>query len=185
MNEQSDYSIAYIADLLCSTSAFDGMPRDQAISIAKMMSMRFCAKDETLVKEGAPNLGLLVLVVAGEATIASRFPDDAQNLVYRRATPGHIIGEVGFIDGEAHSATCTATTDMHVAVLERENMGLLMQSNTLAAAQLMAGLLRLMAQRIRHANKSLLALGHAKRKLQQQNEELQTSNTRPQNLSRS
>jgi CRP/FNR family transcriptional regulator, cyclic AMP receptor protein len=185
MNEQTDYSIADIAELLCSGSAFNGMPSDQATSIAKMMSMRVCAKGEVLAKEGAPNAGLLMLVVAGEATIASRFSDEEQNLVYRHATPGHIIGEVGFIDGEPHSATCTAITDMDIAVLERENMGLLMQSNTLAAAQLMAGLLRLMAQRIRHANKNLLALGRAKRRLQQQNDELQTSSTRPQNLSSS
>ncbi len=162
---QNDYSIGQIADLLCSTHAFDGMPREQALSVAAMMTMRSYARGDCLVRQGDPSTGMLVLVADGEVKISSRFKGEARNLVYRRATPGHLLGEVSFIDCAPHSATCTALTNLDVAVLAREDMAVLMQERPLAAAQLLAGMLRLMAQRLRNANDNLIALTQSSRSL--------------------
>jgi CRP/FNR family transcriptional regulator, cyclic AMP receptor protein len=153
------YTLGAIADLLGSDTAFVGMPRADAIRVAEMMAMREYNLGELLTQEGDENRGLLMLVVEGEAKITSKIVNGVDTLVYRRATPGHLIGEVGFIDGRAHSATCTAVVDMYVAVLKREQLALLLEREPKSALQLMAGLLKIMAQRVRHANMTIQTLG--------------------------
>lgn len=153
------YSVGKIADLLSKGAAFEGMPRPEAMRVAAMMSMRQYQEGQNLTQEGSDNSGLLMLIVSGEAKISSKLVNGVDSLVYRRAKPGHLIGEVGFIDGHPHSATCTAMTDLHVAVLERDHLAKLISSEPFAAAQLMAGLLKIMAKRIRHANMTMQTLG--------------------------
>ena len=146
-----------IADLLGSSTAFSGMPRNEAMRIVDVMLMQTYRKGDVLAEEGAPSAGKLILIVSGEVQISSRGATDGGHLVFRKARPGHLIGEVGFIDNQPHSATCMALTDMHVAVMQRDHLVHLLEHNALAAAQLMAGLLRLLAQRIRVANTHMLS----------------------------
>jgi CRP/FNR family transcriptional regulator, cyclic AMP receptor protein len=153
------YTLGDIADLLGADTAFSGMPRAEAIRVAEMMAMRQYMQGELLTQEGDENRGLLMLVVSGEAKVTSKIINGVDTLVYRRATPGHLIGEVGYIDGRPHSATCTALTAMHVAVLKREHLATLLEREPKAAMQLMAGLLKIMAQRVRHANLTIQTLG--------------------------
>jgi CRP/FNR family transcriptional regulator, cyclic AMP receptor protein len=159
MTPPTNYTVGQVADLLRSGDAFEGMPREQALAVANRMNMRSYPAGEHITRQGEPSQGRLVLVVAGLVKVSSQYKSapgaSTPNLVYRRAKPGHILGEVSFIDCEPHSATCTAETALDVAVLERADMALMMQENTLAAAQLLAGLSRLMAKRVRNANENL------------------------------
>ncbi len=159
MNTLDSYSLGEIASLLGTGTAFEGMPRAHAMRIAELMAMREYQSGEHLTEEGSSNLGFLMLVVSGEAKVTSKLVTGVETLVYRMAKPGHIIGEVGFIDNKPHSATCTAITTMHVAMLKRDHLTLLLDVQPLAAAQLMAGLLKVMAQRLRHANMTIQTLG--------------------------
>jgi CRP/FNR family transcriptional regulator, cyclic AMP receptor protein len=172
MPDQVTYSIGQIADLLSSDTAFAGMPLAQALRVAEVMGMCEYQAGEMLTQEGSDNQGYLMLVVSGEAKITSKLVNSVDTLVYRRAVPGHLIGEVGFIDGNAHSATCTAVTHMQVAVLERDHLSRLLESQPLAATQLMAGLLKIMAQRVRHANMTIQTLGVVHMGLQKEIAEL-------------
>ncbi len=156
MSAPKKYSVGHIAQLLCSSSAFFGMPDPISLRIAEQMQMRRFEVDALLTAEGYTNQGHLMLVVDGLAEISSRSIADGGHLVHRVAKPGHLIGEVGFIDGQAHSATCTAISEMHVAFLAREKFMNMFDSDAQSAVQLMAGLLRLLAQRIRHANAYML-----------------------------
>jgi CRP/FNR family transcriptional regulator, cyclic AMP receptor protein len=153
------YTLGQIADLLSCDTAFAGMPRSQAMRIVELMAMREFAKGEVLMRQGQENIGYLMLVVSGQATLSSQLVNSIDTMVHRRAVPGHLMGEVGFIDGEPHSATCIADTDMHVAVLPREQLSLMLDTQPNAAAQLMAGLLKILAQRVRHANMTMQTLG--------------------------
>ncbi len=159
MADVQTYTLGKIADLLSSDTAFAGMPRTQAMRIVELMAMREFAKGQVLMRQGEDNIGYLMLVVSGQATLSSQLVNSIDTMVHRRAVPGHLMGEVGFIDGEPHSATCTADTDMHVAVLPREQMSLMLETQPVAAAQLMAGLLKILAQRVRHANMTMQTLG--------------------------
>lgn len=181
MTEPADYSLGLIADLLGSGTAFAGMPRSELMAIVSEMSMREFRQGDEMAREGAKNSGHLMLIVKGEAQISTSYITDGSTLVYRRARAGHIMGEVGFIDGQPHSASVTAVTDMHVAILERAHLATLMATSPLAAAQLMAALLKLMAQRIRHANQTMRDQNFVKRHFQKENDHLQQENKRLQN----
>ncbi len=166
------FTLGQIADLLSSSMAFSGMPKKEAIRVAEMMAMRRFEPHDHLTEEGAENQGHLMLVVSGEARITSKIVNDVETLVYRLAKPGHVIGEVGFIDGRPHSATCTATCQMQVAVLKREQLAVLIEQEPKAAMQLMAGLLKIMAQRLRHSNTTIQTLGVVHLGLQKEIENL-------------
>lgn len=172
MSTTPAYSLGQIADLLSSATAFVGMPRQQALRVAEVMAMCEYKEGELLTQEGSTNHGHLMLVVSGEAKITSKLVNGVDTLVFRRATAGHLIGEVGFIDGSKHSATCTALRPMHVAVLERDHLTRMLENQPMAAAQLMAGLLKIMAQRVRDANMTIQTLGVVHMGLQKEIEEL-------------
>jgi CRP/FNR family transcriptional regulator, cyclic AMP receptor protein len=159
MVDVQTYTLGQIADLLSSDTAFAGMPRAQAMRIVELMAMREFSKGQVLMRQGQENIGYLMLVVSGQATVSSQLVNSIDTMVHRRAVPGHLMGEVGFIDGEPHSATSIADTDMHVAVLPREQLSVMLDSQPKAAAQLMAGLLKILAQRVRHANMTMQTLG--------------------------
>lgn len=145
------------AQLLSGSAAFQGMPTSIAKRIASMMEMRHYRAGDKLTEEGRLNAGHLMIVMTGQAEISSSNNKDGGFLVHRVAKPGHIIGEVGFIDGQAHSATCEALSETTTAVLKRDDFIQMFEHDALSASQLMAGLLRLLAKRIRHANKYMLA----------------------------
>jgi CRP/FNR family transcriptional regulator, cyclic AMP receptor protein len=159
MGDVTGYSLGQIADLLSSATAFAGMPRAHAMRVAEVMAMLEFQKDEHLTEEGQENKGRLMLVVSGEARITSKLINGVNTLIYRHAKPGHLIGDVGFIDGKPHSATCTADTIVHVAVLQRDHLTELLETQPKVATQLMAGLLKILAQRVRHANMTIQTLG--------------------------
>ena len=146
-----------VAQLLSSSVAFQGMPDKIAKRIASLMTMRDFKAGEHLTVEGQANAGCLMIVISGAAEIASSHMQDGGHLVHRLAQPGHVIGEVGFIDGQAHSASCEALEFTRMAVLSRDDFIKMFEADAGSAAQLMAGLLRLLAQRIRHANSHMIA----------------------------
>ena len=162
----SQTEIDHIAELLRSGSAFQGMPSNVARRIAVLMELKQFPAGEKLTTEGQANVGSLMILISGEAEISSSDVKDGGHLVHRVAQPGHIIGEVGFIDGQAHSATCEALVPTHAAVLLRSDFIQMFEADALSAAQLMAGLLRLLARRIRHANRYMLAQDQQLLKLQ-------------------
>jgi CRP/FNR family transcriptional regulator, cyclic AMP receptor protein len=154
LNESETLQVSH---LMRGEGALEGMPEVVSRRIASMMSMIDFPAGADLTQENKTNHGLLMLVVSGRVEISSAHRHESGHLVHRVAKPGNIIGEVGFIDGQAHSATCTACEPTRVAALERDDFVHLFETDTACAAQLMAGLMRLMARRIRHANRFMLA----------------------------
>ncbi len=168
MTDTSAYSLGHIAKLLGSGTAFANMPMDEALRIAEMMVLHEYQTGEILTEEGQTNLGQLMLVVHGEVKITSKLINAMDTLVYRTASAGHLIGEVGFIDTQPHSATCSAMGLVHVAVLPHTVFTRLLEKQPYAAAQLMAGLLKIIAQRVRHANMTIQTLGVVHQGLQEE-----------------
>ncbi len=168
MTEDPAYSLGHIAKLLSSGTAFANMPMDEALRVAEMMALHEYQAGEVLTQEGETNQGQLMLVVHGEVRVTSKLINAMDSLVYRIASAGHLVGEVGFIDGQPHSATSIATGLVHVAILPRPVFIALVEQQPFAAAQLMAGLLKIMAQRVRHANMTIQTLGVVHNGLQEE-----------------
>ena len=80
--------------------------------------------------------------------------------------PGSLIGEMGVIDGGPRSASCTAITDVKLGVLSRAALMNLIEAHPAAAARLMLGLARGLAERLRESNRRLRTVSQVTRALQ-------------------
>jgi CRP-like cAMP-binding protein len=82
--------------------------------------------------------------------------------------PGGLIGEMGILDGAPRSATCTATTDVTVAVLSRDDLKRLMELNPRVAARFLMAISTRMAERLRETTRKLKSFNQVNLALQQE-----------------
>ena len=82
--------------------------------------------------------------------------------------PGSMIGEMGLLDGEPRSASCTAATDLTAAVLPRDAMLKLIKTKSEVAARLMLAVSKRLSDRLREANRTIKTLDGMNRALQQE-----------------
>jgi CRP-like cAMP-binding protein len=75
---------------------------------------------------------------------------------------------MGLLDGAPRSATCTAMTDLEVAVLTRVAVLELIKDNPAVAARLMLAISKRLADRLRDANHNIKLLGGVNILLQQE-----------------
>ena len=82
--------------------------------------------------------------------------------------PGSLIGEMGIIDGGPRSATCTASTDLALAVLTREALARLMDTHPSVAARLLLAMSKRIADHLRETNRKLMTFAQVSKALQQE-----------------
>ena len=92
---------------------------------------------------------------------------------------GSLIGEMGILDGEPRSATCTATTELDVAVLSREALLKLIEGQPTVAARFMLVISKRLADRLREANRKIRTFGGVSRALQQELDSAYNDATKP------
>lgn len=73
---------------------------------------------------------------------------------------------MGVIDGGPRSASCTALTDVKLGVLSRTSLLALIETQPGAAARLMLGVAKGLAERLREGNRRLRTLSRVTRALQ-------------------
>ena len=82
--------------------------------------------------------------------------------------PGSLIGDMGIIDGGPRSATCTASTDLALAVLTREALTRLMDTHPSVAARLLLAMSKRIADHLRETNRKLMTFAQVSKALQQE-----------------
>ena len=82
------------------------------------------AEGVVFIKEGdAKDTGYMVLVLDGEVTVENIVVSRTSQVTINVLGAGSLVGEMGLVDGEPRSATCTATTDLRCAILTRAALG--------------------------------------------------------------
>lgn len=71
---------------------------------------------------------------------------------------GAVFGEMGFLDGQERSADAVAFSDTELFVLSRENFDLIAEEHRRLALNLMEGLARILANRLRYTDAELRVL---------------------------
>jgi CRP/FNR family transcriptional regulator, cyclic AMP receptor protein len=119
--------------------------QEHARLIAAMEPVTARAGDKVLTK-GGPSRSLL-LVEDGELDIA----DEAmgETLILATIGPGGVVGEVGFIDGEARTHDVRARTDCRMRRLTRERLLQLVKDEPTLFAKITISLAELIAVRFR------------------------------------
>ena len=159
------------AGLLRSPSALAQLSDDDAVTVVAYMQLRRFSRGEAIVREGddaSGGQGFMALVVEGEVTVESQLMHRAQPLTVNVLGPGEVLGEMALLDGDARSASCTASTDVTCAVLTREALETLIAEQPATAAKLMTAIAGRLAERLRESGQKLQVYARLVQTLQQQ-----------------
>jgi CRP-like cAMP-binding protein len=82
--------------------------------------------------------------------------------------PGSLIGEMGLVDGEPRSASCTAVTTLRAAILTRAALNDLLDQNPRTAAKLLMAISLRIAERMRDSSDKLRMYAQLTQAMQQE-----------------
>jgi CRP/FNR family transcriptional regulator, cyclic AMP receptor protein len=157
------------AQLLRAPSALVQLSEQEALTVVSFMSPRRFPTGTALIRQGETgDTGFMVLVLDGEVTVeglrASRISPVTLSVLGR----GSLIGEMALVDGEARSATCTASSDVACAVLTRDALETLIQEQPATGAKLMTAIAVRLAERLRDVSQKLQVTTKLVQTLQQE-----------------
>ena len=170
--EGSD-SAELAAQLLTAPAAMMRLSLDEARIVVSYMSPRLFPEGTVFIQEGdSNNTDYMILVLDGEVTVES--------IVVSRITPvttavlgsGSLLGEMGIVDGEPRSATCTATSSVRAAVFTRGNLESLINEYPAIGAKFMMSISLRIAQRLRDTAEKLKLYTQLTQAMQQEIERL-------------
>ena len=157
------------ARLLVTASALDDLTLADASKVVAYMRPRRIAAGTVFIQEGeAKRNDYMLLVLEGDIAVESALPGRHETMVVNIIGPGHLIGEMGLIDGSPRSATCTANTQIYAAVLSRTALMRLLKDHPQVGARLLLVISKRMADRLRDANRKLRTFAQMNKALQQE-----------------
>jgi len=128
-NERFNRSISQIAERRSAASALAVNPifatLPQVVREVALYNGQFMTIDsgDVLVSEGNADIRFMFIVLAGEAEISMRHPNDPKKkIIVARASSGDEIGEISVITGKPHAATVVATTTLRLMVLNNDSI---------------------------------------------------------------
>jgi CRP-like cAMP-binding protein len=125
-------------ELLAGMPLFSTCSKRQLAQVAALTVQADLPKGTVMTRQGAFG-GLAFLIATGQAEVTR----DGKRIAH--VGPGDVVGELSLIDGERRSATVTATTDLEVLELNRDDLLALMKK----APPVVRKLVEALAQRVR------------------------------------
>jgi CRP/FNR family transcriptional regulator, cyclic AMP receptor protein len=124
--------------------------------LAYFMNVYSAAQDMEIIREGDGGDFMLILI-HGRVEVRKR---DRNNTPQRIAVvePGHVLGEMSMIDGEARFATCVAVEPTQFAVLDRESLARIIVEQPMLGAKILMELVLMLSQRLRATSDRVLQL---------------------------
>ena len=157
------------ARLLVTKSALFELNIEDARIVLDYMQPSRVRAGSIFIEEGeSVHTDYMVLLLDGDVRVDTGAQPPREGTVVNVIGPGSLIGEMGLLDGGPRSATCTAATDLLVAVLSRESLRRLMDENPGVAARLLLAISKRMSDRLRETNHKFKTLTHVTRALQQE-----------------
>jgi CRP/FNR family transcriptional regulator, cyclic AMP receptor protein len=158
------------ADLLRSTNALIQLSPAEALTVVSYMELQRFAEGQAIIRQGhsGGQDGFMALVIEGEVTVEAVTVSRTEPLTVNVLGPGHLMGEMSLMDGEARSATCTASTDVRCAVLTRTALQTLMAEEPTTAAKLLSAVAQRLSQRLRENDTKLQLYGQLVLSMQQE-----------------
>lgn len=160
------------AELLRSSNALIQLSEEEALTVVGYMQLRRCAEGEAIIRQGdsggSGDDGFMALVVEGEVTVETLTVSRVDAQTVNVLGPGHLMGEMSLMDGAARSATCTASTDVRCAVLNRDALEALIAEEPATAAKLLSGVALRLSRRLREADGKLQLYSQLVQSMQQE-----------------
>ena len=165
---QRKWSRAEVAELLIARNALTDLKLDHALQIVRLLTPQRVAAGTVLIEEGVTSTGYMALVLEGEAVVKNSVRGSDDSVLLSHLGCGAVYGELGVLDGKPRSATVTAVTDMHIAVLDRPGLARLIDTVPSVACSLLGAILVRVAERLRATNTKVQALSAANHALREQ-----------------
>ena len=157
------------AQLLVTPTALANLSAPDARVVVGIMLPQRLKQGTVFIQQGeAVHTDFMMLLVEGEVLVQNDVTPDDGGTVMSVIGAGSMIGEMGLLDGEPRSATCSAITDLVVAVLPREALLKLFKSKPAVAARFMLAISKRLSDRLREANRKIKILDCLSRALQQE-----------------
>ena len=135
---------------------FAGRKPETLADLLACMQTRTCRAGEPLFSRG--DLGDEIYLIR-RGTVRIQLPLESSRARHLASFGrGSFFGEMAFLDHQPRSADAVAFTDCELYVLSRERFDVLVEHHKLLGLNLMEGLARLLAARLRHADAELNAL---------------------------
>ncbi len=157
------------AALLRAPTALMQLAEDEALAVIGFMLPRRYEAGTTIIRQGeAADNGFMVLVLDGEITVEKFQASRTAPVTLSVLGPGSLIGEMSLVDGEARSASCTASTAVRCAVLTRPALEALIAEQPATGAKLMTAVASRLAERLRESGQKLQVYAQLVQTLQQE-----------------
>jgi len=157
------------AQLLVTPTALADLSASDAREVVGFMKPKRFKLGTVFIREGdVTHTDFMMLILDGEVLLQNEVASAGDSMVMSIIGPGSIIGEMGVLDGAPRSATCTATTDLTVALLTRDALLKIINENAPVAARLMLAISKRLSDRLREANRKIKTMGGLSRALQQE-----------------
>ena len=157
------------AALLITEGALVELSAADAREVVSYMRPERIKAGEVVIREGESTRNdFMALVLDGEVTVENSVAAAHDSMVVSVLGPGSLIGDMGIIDGGPRSATCTASTDLALAVLTREALTRLMDTHPSVAARLLLAMSKRIADHLRETNRKLMTFAQVSKALQQE-----------------
>lgn len=159
------------ARMLVTPTALDDLTVADAMKVVTYMRPKVIRAGTVFIHEGEVQRNdYMMLVLEGDIAVENELPGHRESMVVNIIGPGHLIGEMGLLDGSPRSATCSANTDVAVAVLSRTALMRLLKDEPRVGARLLLAISTRMAQRLRETTRKLRTFAQMNKAL---HEELQ------------
>ena len=157
------------AALLTAPGALLQLTPNEARVVVSYMRPRRIAQGTVFMREGDQDgSDYMLLVLDGEVSIETVGVSRSEPFTVSILGPGHVVGELGLLDGGARSASCTATTDVRGAVLTRAALKRLTKDDPLTASKLLMAISQRMVARLREASEKLRMYAQLTQAMQQE-----------------
>lgn len=144
------------ARMLITPTALDDLTLGDAMKVVSYMRPKRIRSGTVFIQEGEVRQNdYMMLVLEGDIAIENELPGLSESMVVNIIGPGHLIGEMGVLDGSPRSATCTATTDIAAAVLSRTALMRLLKDEPRVGSRLLLAISTRMAERLRETTRKL------------------------------
>ncbi|QHE83844.1 cyclic nucleotide-binding domain-containing protein [Hydrogenophaga sp. BPS33] len=157
------------ARLLVTSSALADLTLGDALKVVGYMRPKLIKAGTVIIQEGeVKQTDYMLLVLEGDIAVENELPGLHESMVVNIMGPGHLIGDMGVLDGAPRSATCIANTDIAVAVLSRTALMRLLKDDPKVGARLLLAISKRMADRLRETTRKLKTFAQMNKALQQE-----------------
>ena len=155
------------ARLLMQAAPVAKLSLDEALFLIDAMDPAFVNRGTVLMEDGDEDeTDYMALVLEGEIRAESGAALPGEQVVMSVLGPGSLVGEMGVLDGSARSATCTALTDLKLAILTSAMLQALIDERPATAARLLLAISTGLSARLRESNRRLRAVSSVSRAMQ-------------------